>query len=78
MIVADDMNDEERQYWIDVLPIMTEDQIANLNDILGNEKKQIADANKAYSTGVAKAEGKAKLDFDEAAYKAKKEARAEE
>jgi hypothetical protein len=69
------MNDEERQYWIDVLPIMTEDQLTNLNEILGNEKTQIDEANKVYSDGVKKAENQVKSAFDEGLYKAKKKAR---
>ncbi len=68
------MNDEERQYWVDVLPIMTEDQIGNLRDILGNEKHQIDTANQTYAKGVGEATTKVKIAFDEAAYKAKKDA----
>lgn len=76
MIVASpSMNDEERQYWIDVLPIMTEGQIDNLKDILGTEKKQIDAANKTYSAGVDTAMQTAKKAFDEQAYVAKKQAR---
>jgi len=66
------MNDEERQYWIDVLPIMTEDQLANLNSILGNEKKQIAEADKQYEQGVKEDVKYFKLEFDEIKYKEKK------
>lgn len=66
------MNDEERQYWIDVLPIMTEDQLANLNSILGNEKKQIEDADKQYEQGVKEDVKYFKLEFDEIKYKEKK------
>ncbi|MBN1258803.1 hypothetical protein JXA05_03535 [Candidatus Peregrinibacteria bacterium] len=65
------MDDEERQYWIDVLPIMTDEQIANLRDILNNEKKQIEEAQKAAS-GTPKKTGPA---FDEEAYREKKQAR---
>ena len=66
------MNDEERQYWIDVLPIMTEDQLANLNSILGNEKKQIEEADKQYEQGVKEDVKYFKLEFDEIKYKEKK------
>ncbi len=31
------MNLEERQYWVDVLPIMTDDQIKNLRGSLEKE-----------------------------------------
>ena len=69
------MDDSERQYWIDVLPIMSEDQIANLQDILDNEKKQIDEANQAYGKGMKEAAKKAVSTFDETAYKEKRQAR---
>lgn len=39
---SESMNDEERQYWINILPVMTPEQIKNLEDILSSEKKQLA------------------------------------
>jgi len=69
------MNDEERQYWIDVLPIMTEDQTANLRSILDNEKKQLEEANKQYEQGVKEDVKYFKLEFDEIKYKEKKRMR---
>jgi len=71
------MNKEERQYWIDVLMIMTEDQIDNLYSILGNEKKQIEEANRDYEENIQKEAGKVKLYFDEFKYKEKKRMREE-
>jgi len=78
VVKSHSMDDEERQYWIDVLPIMTQDQIDNLNDILGNEKKQIDTANKKYKTGMGNAKDKAKSEFDEAAYREKRRLRVEQ
>ena len=72
------MNNEERQYWIDVLPIMSEEQLANLRGILDNEKKQLAEAAEAYAAKSAAAEEKAKRAFDEAAYLEQKRLRREE
>lgn len=43
------MNNEERQYWINILPIMTQEQIKNLEEILASEKKQLAAIDKKYS-----------------------------
>lgn len=68
------MNVEERQYWIDALPVMTDDQIRSLQGILTNEKKQLSEAEKNYNdrqTGNLK---KAENAFNEAAYRAKKTA----
>lgn len=71
------MDDSERQYWVDVLPIMSEDQIQNLRDILDNEKKQLAQAEAAYSEGMQGAVKNVAHEFDEKAYEEKKRARVE-
>jgi hypothetical protein len=72
------MDQEERQYWIDVLPIMTEEQVQNLRGILDNEKKQIEEANQEFQESVNEEAGKVKQAFDETAYREKKQLRLEE
>jgi len=47
------MNDEERQYWVNILPIMTPDQVANLKNILTNERQQLSAIDKKYGKEVA-------------------------
>ena len=69
------MNEEERQYWVDVLPIMSEDQISNLRSILDNEKKQMAEADKQYESGMQKEIKAFNIEFDEIKYKEKKRLR---
>lgn len=71
------MDDNERQYWVDVLPIMSEDQVQNLRGILDNEKKQLAEASAAYSEGMEENVHNVANEFDEAAFKEKKRARKE-
>ena len=71
------MDDEERQYWVDVLPIMTQDQLTNLREILTNERKQIDQTSKTYTEGMKNAAAKASEAFDEEAYKEKKRLRTE-
>ena len=51
---SESMNDEERQYWINILPIMTPEQIQNLRDILENERKQLAAIDTKYQTEIEK------------------------
>lgn len=46
---SESMNNEERQYWINILPIMTPDQVQNLKDILMNEKRQLAAIDQKYA-----------------------------
>jgi len=69
---SESMNHEERQYWVDVLLIMTPDQIQNLRSILENEKKQTQDANRTLQKGIQEDEEKVKIQFDEIKYKEKK------
>ncbi len=51
---SESMNDEERQYWINILPIMTPEQVQNLRDILENERKQLAAIDSKYQTEIEK------------------------
>ncbi len=51
---SESMNDEKRQYWINILPIMTPEQIKNLRDILENERKQLAAIDAKYQTEIQK------------------------
>ena len=46
---SESMNDEERQYWINILSVMTPQQIENLKEILVNEKDQLAAIDKKYA-----------------------------
>ena len=71
------MDNEERQYWVDVLPIMSEDQIGNLESILDNEKQQINQADDAYAKGMGEVTKNVKVTFDETIYREKKNARVE-
>lgn len=52
ILSSESMNDEERQYWINILPIMTPEQVANLHDILQSEKSQLAEIDKKYATEI--------------------------
>lgn len=46
---SESMNSEERQYWINILPIMTQEQLKNLEEILTSEKKQLAAIDEKYA-----------------------------
>lgn len=46
---SESMNAEERQYWVNILPIMTPDQLKQLQDILQNERKQLSAIDAKYS-----------------------------
>lgn len=46
---SESMNNEERQYWVDILPVMTPDQVAQLRQILVNERAQLAAIDAKYA-----------------------------
>ncbi|KKW40956.1 hypothetical protein A2454_00325 [Candidatus Peribacteria bacterium RIFOXYC2_FULL_55_14] len=92
ILQSESMNDEERQYWINILPIMTPDQIENLRGILQNEKEQLAAIDNKYSkqieqmgqeelirrTEVERRGRRTQLQSDEATHSAQDEEQAEE
>ncbi len=77
IIKSESMNDEERQYWIDVLPVMTDDQIANLKGILDNEKKEIEKADQRLQEDIETESKRAIIKFDALKYKEKQQMRME-
>ncbi len=46
---SESMNDDERQYWFDILPVMTAEQIENLRSILANERTKLAEIDAKYA-----------------------------
>lgn len=42
IMASESMNDAERQYWIDILPVMNAEQTAQLQSILQKEREQLA------------------------------------
>ncbi|MBT4021529.1 hypothetical protein HOF17_04090 [Candidatus Peribacteria bacterium] len=57
IVASESMNDEERQYWINILPVMTPEQITNLEQILDNEKTQLAAIDEKYKKEMEKVGG---------------------
>ncbi len=73
---SESMNDEERQYWINLLPVMTPEQISNLNDILNNEKTQLAAIDEKYGKEIDQASTGQSIESMEAERRKKKAERA--
>ncbi len=46
---TESMDDEEREYWLQIMAVMTEEQVVKLRDILVNEKEQLEALDKKYS-----------------------------
>jgi len=51
---TESMNTEEREYWLQIMPIMTEDQIVKFRDILVNEKQQLEKLDQEYKVEMDK------------------------
>lgn len=54
LIKTESMNDEERDYWFQVMPVMTEDQIVKLRTILVNEHEQLKKIDDEYDEEMKK------------------------
>jgi hypothetical protein len=50
---TESMNDEEREYWFAILPIMNDEQIAKFQGILQNERDQLDALDKKYQAEVS-------------------------
>lgn len=48
IIATESMDDDERQYWFDIMPSMTDEQIDRLYDILETERKKLEDLEVKY------------------------------
>ncbi len=51
---TESMTNEEREYWYQILPIMTDVQIQKLRGILIHEKEQLSKLDKEYETELSK------------------------
>lgn len=49
IVESESMNDDERQYWFSILPIMTEEQVTKLREILVNERTQLRKLDEEYA-----------------------------
>ncbi|MBT7337328.1 hypothetical protein HN801_01320 [Candidatus Peregrinibacteria bacterium] len=79
MIVdSESMNNEERQYWVNILPIMTPEQIQSLLDILNNEKAQLDAIDKKYAKPLSAEEEQEQILKTEAQIQEKREERTEQ
>ncbi len=56
---TESMNEEEREYWLQIMPIMSEEQIVKFRDILINERDQLAKLDKDYNQEMSRIDKKA-------------------
>lgn len=48
ILKTDSMDDNERQYWFDIMPSMTDEQIDRLFNILDTERKKLQELEEKY------------------------------
>lgn len=63
---TESMNEEEREYWLQIMPIMSEEQIVKFRDILVNERDQLAKLDKEYASEMNKINKAPVQELDEA------------
>lgn len=58
ILATESMDDNERQYWFDIMPSMTEAQIDRLFDILETERRKLAELEVKYQSEIAQINNK--------------------
>ena len=54
VLKSESMKDEERKYWFQLLPVMSDEQVEKLRTILVNERDQLAALDSKYEADVRK------------------------
>ncbi len=62
---TESMNEEEREYWLQIMPILTEEQIVKLRDIMVKEKNQLAKLDEEYKNEMARIKGRPPREIDQ-------------
>ena len=72
---TESMTVEEREYWFQILPIMTDQQVEKLLGILVHEKEQLAKLDSEYEAELSKLNDKHLLEWKESEAREKREQR---
>ncbi len=71
---TESMDDQERQYWFQIIPVMTAEQIEKFKNILITEKQQLAELDKEYEEELNRLNEKHLLEWKE--FESKEKAKA--
>lgn len=74
VLQTESMNDDERDYWFQILPIMTDEQISKFHGILTNERNQLKRLDQEYETQMKKLNDKHQREWTEFEVRKKREA----
>ena len=58
IIATESMNYDEKEYWFSILPIMTDDQVVKLQNILETERQKLTELNQKYQQQTSSLEDK--------------------
>ncbi|MDQ7009087.1 MAG: hypothetical protein Q9M94_02250 [Candidatus Gracilibacteria bacterium] len=62
---TESMDDDERQYWFDIMPSMTDSQVDRLYDILETEKKKLEELENKYQKEIKSLNEKHLIEWQE-------------
>ena len=65
IIATESMDDDERQYWFDILPSMTNEQVDRLYSILDTEKKKLENLEVKYQDEIKNLNEKHLIEWQE-------------
>lgn len=71
---TESMDDEEREYWFQILPVMTDEQVEKFKSILVTEKQQLSDLDHEYEDELNRLNEKHLLEWKEFENKEKSKA----
>lgn len=65
ILATESMDDDERQYWFDIMPSMTDEQIDRLYSILDTEKKKLEKLEEKYQNEIKNLNEKHLIEWQE-------------
>lgn len=65
ILATESMDDDERQYWFDIMPSMTDNQIDRLFNILETERKKLEDLEVKYQNEIKQLNEKHLIEWQE-------------
>jgi len=65
ILATESMDDDERQYWFDIMPSMTDEQVDRLYNILDTEKKKLEKLEEKYQEEIKNLNEKHLIEWQE-------------
>ena len=65
ILATESMDDDERQYWFDIMPSMTDEQVDRLYNILDTEKKKLEKLEEKYQNEIKNLNEKHLIEWQE-------------